>query len=133
MARTLFSSTWKPMAKRMVCFYSTAMEWVCQQFKKTPLLLSVLRNVVNILDVDISPAPAATFRSIGGILDFFVFTGPSPDDVISQYTRLVGTSYLPPYWSLGFHLCRYGIHNSTTMRELIHRNREINIPYVTKN
>lgn len=51
---------------------------------------------------------ALTFRITGGILDFFVFVGPSPDDVVSQYTAVVGRPALPPYWALGYHLGRWG-------------------------
>ncbi|KAL1432914.1 hypothetical protein MTO96_001909 [Rhipicephalus appendiculatus] len=32
----------------------------------------------NFIEVLLQPTPAATFRSLGGVLDFFVFTGPTP-------------------------------------------------------
>jgi Glycosyl hydrolases family 31 len=48
-------------------------------------------------------------RTIGGILDLYLFLGPSPEAVVSQYTEAVGRYYVPPYWALGFHLCRYCI------------------------
>jgi len=32
-----------------------------------------------------------TYRTIGGILDFFVFTGPTPNIVIGQYTAVSNT------------------------------------------
>ena len=41
-----------------------------------------------ILDVMLSPASAVTWRSIGGVLDFWVFTGPTPEMVIAQYTEV---------------------------------------------
>ena len=74
--------------------------------------------------------PAVTFRTIGGILDFYVFTGDTPDLVVQQYTDVIGKPIMPPYWGLGFHLCRYDYKNSTMMKEVIKRNRAIGIPYV---
>jgi hypothetical protein len=48
-------------------------------------------------------------RTIGGILDLYLFLGPSPEAVVSQYTEAVGRYYVPPYWALGFHLCRFAV------------------------
>lgn len=81
-------------------------------------------------DVDIQPLPALTYRTIGGVLDFFVFTGPSPDSVVEQYTDVILKPFMPPYWALGFHLCRYEYPDSTVMKKVIERNRAIGIPYV---
>lgn len=43
-----------------------------------------------LLDVVLQPAPALTWRTIGGILDFYVFLGPDPGSVIEQYVEVVG-------------------------------------------
>ena len=50
---------------------------------------------------------AMAFKVIGGILDLFVFAGPRPDDVIAQYTRVIGRPYFIPYW-VGRAACRLG-------------------------
>ncbi len=47
------------------------------------------------------------FSIVGGVLDFFVFMGPTPAAVLEQLTRVVGRPAMPPYWSLGFHQCKY--------------------------
>lgn len=79
----------------------------------------------------IQPLPALTFRTIGGILDLYIFLGPSPADVIRQFTDLVGRSEIPPYWSLGFHLCRYGYGSSAATRAAWQRTIDAGIPFVS--
>jgi len=74
--------------------------------------------------------PAITLRTIGGILDMYVFLGPGPDEVIQQYTSVIGLPVMPPYWSLGFHLSRYGYNSADNLKTVINRNRKLGIPYV---
>lgn len=49
-------------------------------------------------DVALQPAPALTWRTIGGILDFYVFLGPDPGSVIEQYIEVIGQ------WMLSHHI-----------------------------
>jgi len=81
-------------------------------------------------EVELQPMPAITYRTIGGVLDMYVFLGPKPDDVIQQYTAVIGLPLMPSYWSLGFHLCRYGYDSSDSLKKVIARNRQLGIPYV---
>lgn len=39
-------------------------------------------------DVTFQPTPALTYRTIGGILDFYVVLGPTPEKVVQQYTAV---------------------------------------------
>lgn len=73
----------------------------------------------NAMDVTIQPTPAITFTSIGGIIEFYLFTGPSPAEVVAQYTEIVGRSQMPQYFTLGFHLSRWNYKNSTHLQEVI--------------
>lgn len=86
----------------------------------------------NALGVELQPTPAVTFRSTGGILDFYVFSGPTSDSVVQQYTELVGRPFMPPFWSLGFHLCRWGYGGVDGMKKVISRMRSARMPYDTQ-
>lgn len=41
-----------------------------------------------VLEAVLQPAPAITYRTIGGVLDFYMFLGPSPEDVVKQYAEV---------------------------------------------
>ncbi|XP_003738884.1 lysosomal alpha-glucosidase [Galendromus occidentalis] len=97
-------------------------------FNKNNLANGVFLKNSNAMDVVLQPKPAATFRTIGGILDFFVFIGPTPTEVFSQYQKLIGLPAMVPYWSLGFHLCRYGIWTLNATKEVYERNVAKRIP-----
>ncbi len=49
------------------------------------------------------------YRAIGGILDFYFLLGPSPMDVLNQFTSIVGRPVMPPYWSLGLMQSKYAL------------------------
>ncbi|KAJ7422607.1 hypothetical protein WISP_37226 [Willisornis vidua] len=83
----------------------------------------------NAMDVTFQPTPALTYRTIGGILDFYVFLGPTPELVVQQYTELIGRPVMPPYWSLGFQLCRYGYTNDSEISQLVNEMKEAGIPH----
>ncbi|XP_068440776.1 sucrase-isomaltase, intestinal isoform X2 [Clinocottus analis] len=83
----------------------------------------------NAMDVTFQPTPALTYRTIGGILDFYMVLGPKPEMVVQQYTALIGRPVLPAYWSLGFQLCRYGYANDTEISDLYKQMRAAGIPY----
>lgn len=69
-----------------------------------------------------------TYRTVGGILDVFFFAGPRPEDVIRQYQTVIGNPYMPPYWGLGFQLCRYGYNTLDNMKAATLRTLNANIP-----
>eukprot|EP00073_Rattus_norvegicus_P035843 XP_008761089.1 PREDICTED: LOW QUALITY PROTEIN: maltase-glucoamylase, intestinal-like isoform X1 [Rattus norvegicus] len=83
----------------------------------------------NAMDVTFQPMPALTYRTVGGILDFYVFLGPTPEIVTEQYTELIGRPVMVPYWSLGFQLCRYGYENDTEIANLYDEMVAKRIPY----
>ncbi|NWR66177.1 MGA protein, partial [Bucorvus abyssinicus] len=83
----------------------------------------------NAMDVTFQPTPALTYRTVGGILDFYMVLGPTPELVVQEYTALVGRPVMPPYWALGFQLCRYGYANDSEIAALVEDMKEAQIPY----
>eukprot|EP01086_Lenisia_limosa_P006583 TRINITY_DN254_c0_g1_i1.p1 TRINITY_DN254_c0_g1~~TRINITY_DN254_c0_g1_i1.p1 ORF type:complete len:774 (+),score=158.70 TRINITY_DN254_c0_g1_i1:51-2372(+) len=49
-----------------------------------------------------------TYRTSGGVIDLFVFVGPSVQDIVAQYQTVIGKPVLPPPWALGVHQSRWG-------------------------
>ncbi|RUS84829.1 hypothetical protein EGW08_007444, partial [Elysia chlorotica] len=91
----------------------------------------VLLKNTNAMEVVLqpSPEPAITYKTIGGVLDFYIFLADSPKNVVQLYQKSIGLPAFPPYWSLGYHLCRWGYKDIEDMRAVIDRNRAAAIPY----
>ncbi|XP_028723035.1 sucrase-isomaltase, intestinal [Peromyscus leucopus] len=83
----------------------------------------------NAMEIFIQPTPIITYRVIGGILDFYVFLGDTPEEVVQQYQELIGRPAMPAYWSLGFQLSRWNYKSLDAVKEVVRRNREAGIPY----
>ncbi|KAJ6259226.1 hypothetical protein Dda_6124 [Drechslerella dactyloides] len=69
-----------------------------------------------------------TYKVVGGILDFFVYTGPSYEDVIQQHQMVTGFPRLPPYYSLGYHQCRWFYDTTEKLHESRTKNIRAQIP-----
>ncbi|XP_073350989.1 lysosomal alpha-glucosidase [Pagrus major] len=82
----------------------------------------------NAVGVMLQPTPALTWVAIGGILDLYVFMGPDPQSVTRQYLQVIGYPMMPPYWSLGFHLCRWGYTTTNTTRRVAQRMHNAKFP-----
>jgi len=58
--------------------------------------------------------------------------GPTPGEVVSQYTEVVGRPFLPPYWGLGYHQCRFGYKTLDRTREILQKTIDAGIPIDTQ-
>lgn len=69
-----------------------------------------------------------SFQAEGGQLDYYVFIGPTPKEVIEQYTHITGRMPLPPKWAIGYHQSRYSYQSEQEVREVANAFIEKNIP-----
>ncbi|KAK0397094.1 hypothetical protein QR680_001980 [Steinernema hermaphroditum] len=53
------------------------------------------------------PQIDAHFMSESGLIDVFLFLGPTPNDVFRQYSTLTGVYPLPPQFAIAYHQCRW--------------------------
>lgn len=79
------------------------------------------------------------YRAIGGSLDLRFWSGDassngeeevknSPNTAIQQYVNFIGNPVIHPYWSYGFHLCRWGYNNVSDTQAIVDSMRQAKIP-----
>lgn len=69
-----------------------------------------------------------SFGAEGGPIDYYLFYGPDPKQVVQTYAWLTGLPPLPPLWSLGFQQSRFSYATETRVREIATRLRADKIP-----
>eukprot|EP01114_Cavostelium_apophysatum_P008155 TRINITY_DN2046_c0_g1_i1.p1 TRINITY_DN2046_c0_g1~~TRINITY_DN2046_c0_g1_i1.p1 ORF type:complete len:921 (+),score=167.08 TRINITY_DN2046_c0_g1_i1:50-2812(+) len=73
-----------------------------------------------------------TYKAVGGVFDMYFFLGPTGDNVVQQYEDVIGKPYFPPYWTLGFHNCRWGYPNLSYVEDVVAKYRAADIPLETQ-
>lgn len=67
--------------------------------------------------------------SESGLLDVFVFLGPTPRDVTKNYAELTGTTAMPQEFSIGYHQCRWNYVSDDDVKEVDRKMDKYHIPY----
>ncbi|KAI9726027.1 MAG: hypothetical protein M1828_002035 [Chrysothrix sp. TS-e1954] len=67
--------------------------------------------------------------SESGLLDVFVFLGPSPEALSQTYAELTGFTQLPNFFSLGYHQCRWNYVTDEDVKDVDRRFDRHHIPY----
>lgn len=82
----------------------------------------------SVFDFGVNDPGKMSFGADGGAIDYYVFTGPTPKDVLSAYGWLTGIAPLPPKWAFGFQQSRYSYPDARTVRDIAAHLRRDHIP-----
>ncbi|KAF9043930.1 alpha-glucosidase [Panaeolus papilionaceus] len=77
--------------------------------------------------------PSLEYNVIGGVLDFYFLAGSTsdPTELARQYAQVAGLPTEQPYWSFGFHQCRFGYYDYVDVAGVISKYAAANIPLET--
>src|SRR5499425_2468193 len=69
-----------------------------------------------------------SFGAEGGEINYYFFAGPTPKEIVQEFTALVGRPKLPPLWTLGFQQSRYSYEPESRLYEIAKTFRDKKIP-----
>jgi alpha-glucosidase len=69
-----------------------------------------------------------SFGAENGPIDYYIFYGPTPKQVIETYAWLTGKPPLPPLWSLGYQQSRFSYYPQSQVLDIAARLRADHIP-----
>lgn len=73
-----------------------------------------------------------TWRTLGGSIDLYFYSGPSATDVVQKYqTSTIGLPAMQQYWTFGYHQCRWGYQNWSVLQEVVDNFAKFSIPLET--
>ena len=67
--------------------------------------------------------------SESGLLDVFVFLGPTPEKVIEEYSDLTGYTQLPQQFAIAYHQCRWNYVTDEDVKDVDKKMDKHRIPY----
>ena len=96
--------------------------------------IGVYFNNINAQDIFIQSKDNKTLlehRTIGGLIDYYFIYGDNPDEVLIKLHDIIGQPIMPPFWSFGFHLCKWGYKNTKEIRDIYNKFFDNDLPIDT--
>lgn len=60
--------------------------------------------------------------------EFYIIEGSSLREIVRAFREIIGQSYIPPRWGLGYQQCRWGYESSDEIRKVVAGMKESGIP-----
>ena len=111
-----------------------AVPFVVARSASRGLVSGVLLNNPSETFVDVSTDERAPSRrhtmwmSESGVLDVFLFPGPTLAGVLDAYTRVTGRPMLPPLFATAYHQCRWNYRDERDVEEVHAKFEELDFP-----
>lgn len=92
-------------------------------------VISAFKKDPNSPDQGPSPTTTSThWMAESGILDLYIFLGPSSNDIFQQYSSLTGKTPLPQLFAIAYHQCRWNYLSQTDVLDVQSKFDEADIP-----
>ncbi len=72
---------------------------------------------------------SGSFRAEDPFLDYFLFFGDNPKQLLARYADVTGKAPMPPLWSFGVWLSRCMYLNREQVEEIVEKGREVDLPF----
>ncbi|XP_028133936.1 neutral alpha-glucosidase C-like [Diabrotica virgifera virgifera] len=73
--------------------------------------------------------PSVYFIVERAAFDLFILLGPTPKEIVRQFTGLTGKAHLPQIWALGYHQCRFSYKSQDDVKDVVARLDENDFPW----
>ena len=81
-----------------------------------------------LIDPGVTEYDTFLVRKPGIDLDYYVFVGGNVRDIVYLFTELVGRTYMPPLWAIGFQQSKWSYKNEKEVMKVAKKLRELGIP-----
>lgn len=106
---------------------NAAETWVDVDYSTDKSLVG--RVLSSVFSSDEIPRVDTHWMSESGLMDIVIFLGPKPADVMSQYSKVFGASYLPPMFAISYHQCRWNYNDQQDVKNVDAGFDKHDIPY----
>lgn len=79
-------------------------------------------------DIGFTKADTLKVSCEKGDIDVYIIEGSTPSEVVKSFRQIIGKSYIPPRWAMGFMQSRWSYYTSDAVREVVKGYQKENIP-----
>ncbi|KAI5480797.1 glycoside hydrolase family 31 protein [Pseudohyphozyma bogoriensis] len=126
-----FMKAHRPGSTVGVFLVSGSETWIDITKESTPRSVNSQFKSAKSSSADKGPTSLTTtthWMAESGILDLFVFLGPTPNDLFQQYTSLTGKIPLPQLFAIAYHQCRWNYQSEDDVLGVVSKFDEVDIP-----